>query len=99
MPGIPIETKSPVGSPSRILPSKALPRMIRAMSARTFFAVASLLIGLAWAYRSVTRKEYAGLLVALGFALLALGPPGCWQALFPAAIPGVPFVDLPLDAA
>ncbi len=46
--------------------------MIPAMSETTFFAVAWLLIGLAWAYRSVTRKEYAGLLIALGFALLAV---------------------------
>lgn len=61
-----------VGLPSRILLSKAPPRMIRAMSQTTFFAVAWLLIGLAWAYRSVTRKEYAGLLIALGFALLAV---------------------------
>ncbi len=41
-----------------VLLSKALPRIIRAMSGTTFFAVAWLLIGLAWAYRSVTRKEY-----------------------------------------
>ncbi|MGA7226244.1 MAG: hypothetical protein WB621_15910 [Candidatus Acidiferrales bacterium] len=61
-----------VGLPSRVLLSKALPRMIPAMSQTTFFALAWLLIGIAWAYRSVTRKEYAGLLIALGFALLAV---------------------------
>ena len=78
MPGVPIGTKSQntmvctVGLPSRVLLSKSSPRMIPAMSETTFFAVAWLLIGLAWAYRSVTRKEYAGLLIALGFALLAV---------------------------
>jgi|HubBroStandDraft_1064217.scaffolds.fasta_scaffold254269_2 hypothetical protein len=37
-----------------------------------FFPVASLAIGLAWVYRSITRKEYAGLLIAAGFVLLAI---------------------------
>jgi hypothetical protein len=36
------------------------------------FAVAWLVIGLAWAYRSVTKKEYPGLLLAAGFVLLAI---------------------------
>ncbi|MGA8408828.1 MAG: hypothetical protein WB680_16750 [Candidatus Acidiferrales bacterium] len=36
------------------------------------FGVAWLVIGLAWAYRSIARKEYAGLLIALGFVLLAV---------------------------
>ena len=78
MPGLPIGTKSEnamactVRLPSRVLPSKALPHMIPAMSQTTFFALAWLLIGLAWAYRAVTRKEYAGLLIAAGFVLLAV---------------------------
>ena len=46
--------------------------MIPAMSQTAFFAVAWLLIGLAWAYRSVTRKEYPALLIAAGFVLLAI---------------------------
>jgi hypothetical protein len=46
--------------------------MIPAMNQTMLFAVAWLLIGLAWAYRSVAKKEYAGLLVAAGFVLLAL---------------------------
>jgi hypothetical protein len=29
-------------------------------------------IGLAWVYRSITRKEYAGLVIAGGFVLLAI---------------------------
>jgi hypothetical protein len=37
-----------------------------------FFPVAWSLIGLAWAYRSISRKEYAGLLLAVGFVLLAI---------------------------
>ena len=37
-----------------------------------FFPVASLAIGLAWAYRSITRKEDAGLVIAGGFVLLAI---------------------------
>jgi len=45
--------------------------MIRAMN-QIFFPAAWLLIGLAWGYRSVTRKEYAGLLAAAGFILLAI---------------------------
>jgi hypothetical protein len=51
--------------------------MIPAMD-HNFFAAAWLLIGLAWAYRSVTRKEYAGLLIAGGFILLAIA--AFWQS-------------------
>jgi hypothetical protein len=36
------------------------------------FGVAWLVIGLAWAYRSIAQKEYPGLLIALGFVLLAI---------------------------
>lgn len=36
-----------------------------------FFPMAWLAIGLAWAYRSITRKEYAGLVIAGGFC--------CWR--------------------
>ena len=44
---------------------------------------------------------FAELWRSLAFLWKALGPPGCWQALFPAAIPRVPFVEIAdaLDAA
>jgi hypothetical protein len=54
----------------RVLHNNALGSKLLAMS--LFFPVASLAIGLAWAYRSITRKEYAGLVIAAGFVLLAI---------------------------
>jgi hypothetical protein len=54
----------------RILHSNVLGSKILAMS--LFFPVVSLAIGLAWAYRSITRKEHVGLVIAAGFVLLAI---------------------------
>jgi hypothetical protein len=36
------------------------------------FGVAWLAVGLAWAYRSISRKDYSGLLIAAGFLVLAI---------------------------
>ena len=40
------------------------------MTQSTFFAIAWLLIGLAWCYRSIAKKEYPALLIGAGFVLL-----------------------------
>jgi hypothetical protein len=39
---------------------------------RLIFVIAWLVIGIVWAFRAVVRKEYAGLLLAAGFILLAI---------------------------
>jgi hypothetical protein len=54
----------------RILPCNILGGMLRPVN--QLFTVAWLVIGLAWAYQSVAKKEYAGLLLAAGFVLLAI---------------------------
>ena len=53
----------------RVLYSKVLGS--KASDHGVFFPVASA-IGLAWAYRSTTRAEYAELLLDVGFVLLAV---------------------------
>ncbi len=60
------EARAPI--PPSLLDNRKIPLM----SQSTALALASLLIGLLWSYRAVTRKEYSDFVLAAVFLLLAI---------------------------